>query len=361
MTALREFLSETAPFALPAGGFVIGLLFGAVIQRWNFCAMGAVSDAMTFRDWRRARAWLLAAGIAVLGTQGLAAAGLVDLSRSMYLGPSLNWAGHLFGGVMFGIGMVLAGGCTSRNLARAGSGDLRSALTLVVLAIFAYMTTGGILGPLRAELEASTAVALGSSSQSLSELSGAFGQASALSGIGALPFLVAGLLITVALASRSFRCSRAHWVSGLGAGLLVVAGWSLTGLAYDEMADRVQPPVSLTFVKPTADTVEWLERFTAQGLPTFAVATVLGVLAGAFLAALAGGRLKLATFADASDTIRHLAGAALMGSGGVMALGCTVGQGLTGVSTLSLGSFLSAAAIVAGAVMGLKGLERWTS
>jgi uncharacterized membrane protein YedE/YeeE len=124
------------------------------------------------------------------------------------------------------------------------------------------------------------------------------------------------------------------------------------------MATRPSPPISLTYIRPVGDTLQWLALYTATPMPGFGVASVFGALLGAFAAALAMGRFRLATFAGTGDTLRNLLGAALMGVGGVMALGCTVGQSVTGVSTLALGSFVTFAAIVAGGFIGLRLLER---
>jgi uncharacterized protein len=138
----------------------------------------------------------------------------------------------------------------------------------------------------------------------------------------------------------------------------VVAGWAVTGLAFDDMASKPTQAISLTFVRPTGDMLEWLQRFTAERMPSFGVASVLGALTGTLLTALAMGRFKLTTYSDANDARRNLGGAVLMGVGGVLALGCTVGQAITGVSTLALGSFLTFAAIVVGGMQGMKHLER---
>ena len=148
----------------------IGFVFGAVVFKTNYCAMGSLSDIYNFADYRRFRAWLLAAATALLGAQLLQSLGITALDKSMYLTPSLNWAGHGLGGIIFGIGMVFAGGCPSRNLARAGAGDLRSLMTLVVLGLTAYVTIGGLLGPLRALLERTTAVILPLPGQGLGHL-----------------------------------------------------------------------------------------------------------------------------------------------------------------------------------------------
>ena len=213
MAAVREALTGNAPLSLALGGLLIGGLFGAVVFRTNYCAMGSLSDIYNFGDYRRFRAWLLAAATALLGAQLLARGGIVALDKSMYLAPTLNWFGNAMGGVVFGIGMVFAGGCLSRNLARAGAGDLRSLITLLVLGLTAYMAIGGLLGPVRARMEAATAISLGLESQGLDHL---------LSAILRAPVGVANLLATLVLAGgalvycaadKKFRASPVHILS----------------------------------------------------------------------------------------------------------------------------------------------------
>lgn len=359
MAGLRDAMIQAGPGGLAVAGFSIGLAFGAIVYRTNFCTMGSISDVMTFGDWRRFRAWILAATIALIGAHLLQAAGVIVLAQSMYLGTTLNWLGHIGGGLMFGFGMVLAGGCASKNLTRAGGGDLRALITLVIVGMAAFAAIGGIFGPLRAMLEQATAIdlkAFGLASQSLGALLGkAFGAARG-------DIIVASVLSLAALSycfrDASFRASPVHILSGLGVGLCVVAGWAATGLAFDEMAAKPTPPISLTFVRPTGDALDWLQRFTAGRMPGFGTATVFGALVGACLMAIAMGRFRLTTYSDAGDARRNLGGALLMGIGGVLALGCTVGQGITGVSTLALGSFLTFAAIVGGGMQGMKHMER---
>ena len=359
MSALRDIIAANGPVWLAIGGLVIGMAFGAIVFATNFCTMGAISDIVTLGDWRRFRAWLLAAATALLGAQILHWVGAVDLAASMYLSPTLNWTGNIAGGLMFGFGMVFAGGCPSRNLARVGGGDLRALMVLLVLGIFAYMAMGGILGPLRAALEQATSIALTAPTQGLGDiLAGTFG-ATAGTGRLVVSALVIAAVLVYCFGGAGFRTSPVHIWSGIGIGLCAVAGWALTGLAFDEMSDRPTQPISLTYVRPTADAIEWLERYTAARLPGFGVATVFGAILGAFLVAVAKGRYRVTGFADTSDMLRSLMGAMLMGVGGVMALGCTIGQGITGVSTLALGSFLTFAAIVTGGVAGVKALERW--
>jgi uncharacterized membrane protein YedE/YeeE len=356
---IRDLVSQHGQAVLAIGGLLIGFAFGAVVYRTNYCAMGSLSDIRNFEDYRRLRAWILAAATALVGTQLLAGAGVVVLERSMYLAPTLNWFGNIAGGLVFGVGMVFAGGCPSRNLARAGGGDLRALVALVVLGLVGFMTIGGLIAPVRAGLERATSVSAGASTQGVGDLVGAVaGLAPGAARAGATA-LIAGAALAFCFRDVRFRKSRKHICSGLAVGLLVVAGWALTGLAYDEMAARPAPPISLTYVRPVGDALQWLTLFTATPMPGFGAASVFGALAGAFAAAVATGRFHLVTFSDAGDTVRNLLGAALMGVGGVMALGCTVGQAVTGVSTLALGSFLAFAAIVAGGFVGLRLLERW--
>jgi len=358
MQSIREALTGHAPLLLPGGGLVIGFVFGTVVFAGNYCAMGSLSDIHNFADYRRFRAWLLAAATAIVGAQLLQLLGIVALDASMYLAPTLNWLGHGLGGLLFGIGMVFAGGCPSRNLARAGSGDLRSLVTLLLLGLTAYVTIGGVLGPLRVLLERTTALSLPLPGQGLGHV---------LAAILAAPPAAANLMATAVLVGSGllyclrdakFRASPLHILSGLAVGACVVAGWALTGLAYDELAPRPLPPVSLTYVRPAGDALEWLQRFTAEPVPSFGVSSVFGAMLGAFTAARAMGRFRLLGFADTRDMLRNLAGAALMGVGGVLALGCTVGQAISGVSTLALGSLLTFAAIVVGGFWGLRLLER---
>ncbi len=357
---MRDLIQQNPGAWLAIGGLLIGLGFGFIVYRTNFCTMGSISDIMSFGDYRRFRAWLLAAAVALIGTQSLAATGVVPLAKSMYLVPNLNWLGHVAGGLMFGFGMVYAGGCASRNLARVGGGDLRALLTLIVMGLFAYMAIGGLLGPIRNWLEQATSVNLGAlklSTQSLGDVVGALTRLGATTG----NTLVAGVIALAAsiycFKDADFRRSPVHVIAGVGVGLCAVAGWALTGLAFDELADKPTTPISLTYVRPTADAVEWLQRFTAGRMPGFGVSTVFGAILGAFIAAKSMGRFKLATFSNLADTKRCLLGAALMGVGGVMALGCTVGQAITGVSTLAIGSFLTFGAIVVGGMVSMKQLE----
>jgi uncharacterized protein len=356
---LRDMFSQHSAIALGLGGFLIGAALGALVYRTNFCAMGSISDMVSFGDKRRFRAWVLAAATALIGTQTLAQFGVVDLSKSMYLPATINWVGNLIGGGLFGFGMVFGGGCATRNLARVGGGDLKALVTLLVLGISAYVAMTGLLGPLRAGLEQLTALPLPSgTNQGLGSIAAAFTKSQPAAATWIVARVLTVALLLYCFIDARFRSSWLHIASGVGVGLCIVAGWTLTGLTFDDLSDKPTAPVSLTFVRPTGDALEWLQRFTALGAPGFGVSSVFGTIVGAFLAAKAMGRFRLATFTDTSDTLRTLGGAVLMGTGGIMALGCTIGQGITGVSTMAAGSFLTFAGLLAGGVLGVKTLER---
>ncbi len=358
---MRDTLTTYPSASLAIGGLLIGVALGAIVFRTNFCAMGSISDMVSLGDRRRFRAWVLAGAVGIFGTQWLNLSGVVDLSKSMYLAPSLNWSGNLIGGALFGFGMVFGGGCASRNLARVGGGDLRSLLTLIVLGIAAYAAMTGVLGPARVAFDQATAIALtgvGATSQSLPDIAAALFNSNLASNKVAVTAIVLAIMLAYCLKDASFRASPVHLISGIGVGLCIVAGWALTGLTFDEFAEKPTVPASLTFVRPTGDTLEWLQRATGLGAPGFAVMSVFGTILGAFMMALATRQFRITTFSDKSDTLRHLGGAVLMGVGGIMALGCTIGQGITGVSTLALGSFLTFTGLVAGAASGVRVFER---
>jgi len=360
MDIWKETVVENAAFYVGWGGFLIGVIFGFIVYRTNFCTMGSISDILAFGDYRRFRSWLLAGAVAILGVAGIQSLGIADFSRSMYLSPNFTWGANIAGGLLFGFGMVFSGGCTSRNLVRAGSGDLRSVMVLVVTGIFAYMTIGGLIGPLRVAIFSAPSMNLAQSGLETQSLGDVMAAATGMSGGTAsliAVLLVAGAVLAYCLSDRGFRTSPTHMIAGIGIGLCVVAGWFLTALAFDDFADIPVQLLSLSFVRPTGDSLEYLMRFTALGAPGFGVVTTVGALVGGFAGALSKNSLHLATFADTGDTLRNMFGAALMGIGGVLALGCTVGQALSGFSTLAVGSILVFVAIVIGGIAGIKTME----
>jgi len=357
MQAVGEAVLE-APLVLSLGGLFIGMAFGAILMRTDYCTMGALADAHYFDDYRRLRACVLAAATAMLGAQLLQQTGIVELEKSMYLTPRIPWFGAIAGGVVFGVGMVFAGGCPARNLSRAGSGDLRALFVVAAVGLFAHMTISGVLSPLRLALAGAASLPVHTATQGVGDIVSALAGLPRPAAERVLALLLGGLALAYCFGDARFRRSRAHIASGLGVGLTVVAGWALTGLAYDEMAVDPAPPTSLSYVRPAGDALQWLMLASAAPRPGFAVARVVGALVGALAVAVVTRRFRLATFADAADTARCLLGACLMGIGGVLALGCTIGQAVTGVSTLAVGSLLAAASILLGGRLGLALLER---
>lgn len=334
------------------------MLFGASVQHSNYCTMGAISDVVLMGDTRRARAGALSVAIALIGSQMLEVLGFADLSKSIYRTPMLGWLGAIAGGVAFGFGMVLAGGCGSRILVRTGAGNLKSLIAVIVLAIAALTTLRGLIATVRRPFEQATQIDLrgiGVSSQGLPDL---LARATGL-GLGPLRIALA-LLIGIAaaawaLASPSFRRDRVLLAASLVVGLIIPAAWAATTWAARDPFEPMQV-ASLSFVAPIGDGLQYVMFFTGASL-SFGAATVGGVIAGAFVAALLSGTFRIEGFSDTSDLIRHISGGMLMGIGGVLALGCTVGQGLSGLSTLAVGSFIAVAGIVFGGVWGIRWLE----
>ncbi len=360
MEALWEML-----IAYPIGtrvavaGFVIGALLGIVMHRSNFCTMGALSDINAFGDWRRFRTWVLAMAVAILSTQTLHYLGYIDLGKSIYYSSTFNWLAFIVGGLLFGIGMVFGSGCAARNLIRVGSGDMKALVVVMMVAVVAYMTLRGLLAPVRIALNDLAALDLGGFGLANTSLAGII-EKNIGSGLGD-PVLLAGgavaaLMLIYCFASAAFRSSGTGIFAGIAIGLLVGLAWWATGvLGYDDFE-----PVALfapTFVSPAGNTLQYLMTFTGASI-NFGIASVFGMLAGSFVSAVLQGRFHIGGFADKNDTLRHLIGGALMGSGAVISLGCTVGQGISGVSTLALGSFVALFAIIAGGFIGFKMMER---
>ena len=358
--AWKEVVVENAALYVGWGGLVIGIVFGFLVYRTNFCTMGSISDILSFGDYRRFRSWLLAGAVAIIGVALIEGAGVADMAESMYMVPNLAWGAHIIGGLLFGFGMVFSGGCISRNLVRAGGGDLRSIVVLIITGIFAFITIGGLLGPLRISLFTPLTSDFGSMGMETQGLGDFFAAVTGMSeGTGSLLaiVLVAGGILIYTLKDAGFRKSPRHLTAGIGIGLCVVAGWFLTGLAFDDFADVPVQLISLTYTRPVGDSLDYAMRYTALGAPGFGVVTTVGALIGGFLGAVSMGRLHLTTFADKSDSIRNMFGAALMGVGGVLALGCTVGQAMTGFSTLAIGSIITFIFIVLGGIAGMKVME----
>ena len=348
--------------------FALAFVFGAASQRCNFCTMGAISDVVTFGEWRRMRMWLLAIAVAIAGAASLEAAGLIDLSKTIYTTPRIAWLSCLVGGFLFGFGMTLASGCGSKTLIRLGGGSLKSLVVLIVLAISAYMTLKGLFAVWRVnalDVVRWDVAPLGIARSDLGSFAARLGGGGPATRL-AIALAVAAAIAVFVFASRDFRSSRELTIGGVVIGAVIVGGWYVSGhigyVAEDPrtleeafVATNSARAESFSFVAPAAYLLELLLLWSDQSkLVTFGIAGLLGVAAGSGVTALATGAFRWEGFASTEDLVNHIAGGVLMGFGGVTALGCTIGQGLSGISTLALGSFLAFGAIIAGCVAASK-------
>lgn len=335
---LLENLDTDLPIQLLLG-LGLGLIFGVAAQISRFCLRRAVAGPGGV-DRPALSVWLMALGVAAAAVQAAQAFGLVALEDHRFVSSEIPAGAIVLGGAMFGLGMVLTRGCASRLTVLGASGNLRAITVLVVFAITAHAALKGVFAPLRTQLSAKTV-----------ELP--FGT---LTDVPVIGVLVAVVLIAFAgwLAIRS-RANPLHLALGAMIGLAVAAAWASTSvLFFDEFEPA--PVQSLAFTSPWSETLFWTVASTA--IPAgFGVGLIGGVLAGAFLSAAARGELELQSFSSPQETLRYSAGGALMGVGGVLAGGCTVGAGLGGVSALSVAAILALLSIISGAVLARRVLD----
>ena len=333
---------------LVIGGLICGLVAGAAAQYGRLCTFAAVEDFIAAGDLRRARAWALALAVAILATQALIFAGLIDPAATAYTNGRLELASLIVGAVMFGVGMALVGTCGFGLLVRAGAGDLRAILMALILGIAAFAATGGPLAPARLWLNEVAAFHLGGpGAGSLPVIARHIGlpQLSTVAAIG----IPTGLAVFALWGRRALRRPRLL-VSALLLGAAVSGGWLVTGVLADPFsAHRVE---SLTFVAPIGRVllVAMGESITNAA---FAVMSVFGVVAGSFAVATARDEFRWEAFDDQREMRRHMLGAVLMGIGGVLARGCTIGQGMSAFSMLALSAPIAIVAMMIGARIGL--------
>ncbi|WP_428696919.1 YeeE/YedE family protein [Stappia sp.] len=330
-------------------GFGGGVVLGLAARVGRFCTMGALEDAFLGDDRRRLRSWGLAIAVAIAVTQVLAAAGIFDLRHSIYLPTSFPWLGAIAGGLMFGVGMALVGTCGFGTLARIGGGDLRSVVTFLVMAVSAYMAMRGLTGvarqwlvdPFTVSFEATGGMAL----------DGVVNRLLGLDTGPAVGLSIAGALLAWAVRDAAFRRERRLVASGLAVGLVIAAGWVATALAG---SNPFQPQrlESFTFVRPLGDALVYLMTFSGASL-TFGIGSVLGVVCGAFAGALFKREFRWEACDDVRELRRHMSGAFLMGTGGIMAFGCTIGQGITAASALAISAPVVMLSIAIGARLGI--------
>ena len=344
--------------------FALALGLGWVIQRSHFCTMGAISDWLFMRDATRLRQWAWALALGVLGFAAMSALGWIDPQHTIYAAPRFPWLSYLLGGAVFGVGMVLASGCPTKNLVRLGGGSLKALVVLLVMALSALATLRGLPGLWRVHtLDLHTA----------SMESGPFVGQWVAHSLGLAP--THGLALTAAvlglalllwvLREREMRRGP-NALAGLGVGGVLLGAWAVSGVLglvpeHPQTLETVYLATAsgrieaLSFTGPLA---QWLDAwvYTADGGKRLSLGMVWvpGVVLGAAGASWRSGQWRWEGFIQTADLARHLVGAALMGFGGVCAMGCSFGQGLSGLSTLSWGSVLAVAAMVAGAALALR-------
>jgi hypothetical protein len=333
--------------------FLGGLLLGVISQRTHFCTMGAISDVVHMGDWTRARQWLVAMGVAMLGFAALSDLGHIDPSKTLYASARLMWLSTALGGLMFGYGMVIASGCGNKTLVRIGGGNLKSLVVMVVMGISAFATLKGITAVLRVSTLDTFFVDMPAGAN-LSVL-----------GIPYLGYILGTLLLLVVMRHQEMWIFP-NLLAGVGVGGLVVAMWWVSGHLgfvpeHPETLEAVYVATNsgrieaLNFVAPVAYTLDWLMFYSdTSKVLSAGITAVVGVMAGSALSALQTQTFRWEGFANPRDLGQHLVGSVLMGVGGVTAMGCTFGQGLSGISTLSLNAVLALAAIVIGAVLALR-------
>jgi uncharacterized membrane protein YedE/YeeE len=367
--------------------FIVALIMGAVVNKTNFCTMGAVSDMVNMGDYSRFRAWLLAIAVAMIGLlifewQGLANA---DDSFPPYRGSQLVWAENILGGFLFGIGMTLASGCGNKTLIRIGGGNIKSIFVFIIISVIAYFMTSPFPGSdqtLFSLLFYDWIRPLAISLNTRQDLGAIISRDNAVMARLVTGGVIALLLLVYVFKAKEFRSNAEHWIAGIVVGLAVLAGWYLSSsILVDVPADGEQytlskyydnwdmvsdsekgkpaqgntlSPQSFTFINPIGQTLGYVSSGFQSAVLTFGIVSVFGVILGSLLWSLISRSFRIEWFVNFKDFVTHFIGAILMGFGGVLAMGCTIGQGITGVSTLALGSIFTFVAIVFGSALTMK-------
>lgn len=342
--------------------FVLAFIFGYIGNKTHFCTMGAVSDIVNMNHWDRMRAWLLAIAVAIIGTSLLVYTGQLDVSKTIYTGSNFYWLAALVGGLTFGVGMTLAGGCGQRTLVRLGGGNLKSIVVFLFMGYAALVTLSGIFGAFRIKVLQADAVTV--YLDGMQTLPALLGQHTA-GGTLAIGLALGAALLLYVFLNKEFRGNTDNILAGIVIGLIVVAGWYVTGrFGFGEDPDTLEMVYlgtnshlaeSMTFVAPLGYTMNlWAYWTDSATIVTFGVASVFGVIVGSLVYGVTHRTFRWEAFNSPQDMFRHIIGAIMMGFGGVTALGCTIGQGVTGLSTLAVSSFIVLAAIIAGAAVTMK-------
>jgi uncharacterized membrane protein YedE/YeeE len=365
--------------------FIIALVMGAVVNKTNFCTMGAVSDFVNMGDTGRLRAWLLAMAVAILGVTLLEYAGLLNLSGSFppYRNSNIVLAENILGGLMFGVGMTLASGCGNKCLVRIGGGNIKSIIVFLIVGALAYFMINPFPG---SDKTIYSVLFYGWTSpmsvdvlkpQDIGSLVGGSEPSAMRLIVGVVVFLAMGHFI---FKSKEFRSSADNMIGGAVVGLAVLAAWFVSGNVivdadgeilslqqyynqWDMLADSdagkpaagaMLATQSYTFINPMGQALNYLAGGLDGSLMTFGVVAVFGVVAGSLIWSLISRSFRIEWFSSASDIANHVIGAVLMGIGGTLAMGCTIGQAVTGISTLAVGSILTFGAIFLGSALTMK-------
>ncbi|MDR9437270.1 MAG: YeeE/YedE family protein [Thiohalophilus sp.] len=366
-------------------GFAVAFVMGAVVNKTNFCTMGSVSDMVNMGDSGRFRSWVLAIAVAMLGVAIIEGIGLISVDQTVppYRASNFAWLEYVLGGVLFGIGMTYGSGCGSKTLIRIGGGNIKSIIVFVAIAICAYFMLNPFPGSDQTIYSLifypwtnPTSVSLASQQDLGSLLGRVFGSGADVTRV-VVGLLLVAFLAWVLFKSADFRKSFDNILGGAVVGLAVLAAWYVTDAAVIDVGGETftwsgyaepnnwsfmesgQPPRSVgtqsyTFINPVGQTLGYASEGFASRYLTFGVMAVFGVILGSLFWAIISRGFRVEWFVNFRDFINHVIGGALMGIGGVLALGCTVGQGITGISTLALGSFLAFGGIVLGSAMTMK-------
>jgi len=326
--------------ALVAAGLVIGALFGFFAQRSRFCLRSAVIEFARGHPGGKLTVWLFAFATAVCATQALALAGLFDASEARQIAARGSLSGAAVGGLLFGIGMILARGCSSRLLVLGAQGNLRSVISGLVFAVAAQASWTGVLAPVREAISTWWTVDGGASRDLIQRWGLGHG--------GALAFGGVWLAAAVWWARRQ-RVPAWGWIGAIGVGLAVTAAWWGTYAIVRASFDP-HPIQAISFTGPSAEVLTRV-LFTGDKPPTFDLGLVPGVFIGSFVAAALFGELKLEGFQGGASMRRYMVGAVLMGFGGMLAGGCAVGAGLSGAAIFTMTSWVTLCAMWAGAAL----------